>query len=376
MSDSAKSAVGVRTVSGMGSSNASILVVDDSDAIRLTMVRTLNALGYANTQIAEDGFMALDLIRQHAFDLVLLDIEMPHLDGFGVLATLKNESFRSEMAIIVTSGVDELDSVVRCIELGAEDFLHKPVNSVLLRARVGASLERKHFRDVERRHFLELQEQKRLLEIEQAKSKHLLLNILPQAIAARLLEGEVDIAERYSDVTILFADIVDFTDLASQTDPQELVELLNHIFSRFDVLTELHGLEKIKTIGDCYMVVGGLPLPRSDHATVVAEMALGMLRAIEEVNQDRNINLGLRIGLNSGPVVAGVIGRKKFTYDLWGNTVNLAGRMESSGVPGRIQIPLGMRELLKESFSLTERGMVDCKGLGAIQTYFLNGKNQ
>lgn len=361
---------------GMSSSNASILVVDDSDAIRLTMARTLNALGYANTQMAEDGLRALDLIRQHPFDVVLLDIEMPSMDGFGVLAALRNESFRSEMAIIVTSGVDELDAVVRCIELGAEDFLPKPVNSVLLRARVGASLERKRFRDLERRHFLELQEQKRLLEIEQAKSEQLLLNILPKAIAARLLEGEVDIAERYKDVTILFADIVDFTGLASNTEPHELVQLLNHIFSRFDALTEQHGLEKIKTIGDCYMAVGGLPLPRSDHAAAVAEMALGMLGAIEEVNRERNIDLALRIGLNSGPVIAGVIGRKKFAYDLWGTTVNLAYRMESSGVPGRIQVSRATRELLGESFILGERGMVDCKGLGPVQTYFLNGKNR
>jgi adenylate cyclase len=359
----------------MSNSDSSILVVDDLDAIRLTMVNTLNRLGYSKIQTARDGLEALELIRQQPFDLVLLDIEMPGLDGFGVLAALKNESFRNEMAIIVTSGLDELDAVVRCIELGAEDFLHKPVNSVLLRARVGASLERKRLRDLERRHLLQMQQQTRLLEIEKAKSEQLLLNILPQPIAARLLDGEVDIAERYMDATILFADIVDFTGLASHTDPQELVALLNQVFSRFDNLTELYGQEKIKTIGDCYMAVGGIPLPRTDHALVVADMALGMLSAIEEVNRDQNINLGVRIGLNSGPAVAGVIGRKKFAYDLWGNTVNIAYRMESTGVPGCIQIPRATRELLGESFVVTERGMIDCKGIGTIQTFFLTGKN-
>jgi adenylate cyclase len=360
----------------MNNLDSSLLVVDDSDAIRLTMVNALNRLGYSKIQTARHGLEALELIREKAFDLVLLDIEMPQLDGFGVLAALKNESFRNEMAIIVTSGVDELDAVVRCIELGAEDFLHKPVNSLLLRARVGASLERKRFRDLERRHLLQIQQQTRLLEIEKAKSEQLLLNILPQPIAARLLDGEVDIAERYMDVTILFADIVDFTGLASQMDPQELVALLNDIFSRFDTLTEVYGLEKIKTIGDCYMVVGGLPLPRPDHAVVVADMALGMLSAIEEVNRNRNLNLGVRIGLNSGPVIAGVIGRKKFAYDLWGTTVNVAYRMESNGLPGRIQIPPATRELLGESFVVAERGMIDCKGIGPIQTFFLIDRNR
>ena len=366
----------VTRVSGSKPASAAILVVDDSPAIRMAMVLQLHDLGYHNTCEAADGRVALDMIRRQLFDLILLDIEMPHLDGFGVLDALKNESFIGQLPIIVTSGLDEVEAVVRCITLGAEDYLHKPVNAVLLGARVGASLERKRLRDHERYMTAELQEQKRLLEIEQAKSKLLMLNILPEPIANRLLEGELNIAERHSDVTILFADLVNFTGLANQSDPVDLVALLNDIFTRFDVLADLHGLEKIKTIGDCYVVVGGLPLPQSNHAEAVAEMALAMLRAVEDVNRERRTNLSLRIGVNTGSVVAGVIGRKKFSYDLWGHAVNLASRMESSGVAGRIQVTENTYHLLANAFSFVDGGIVDCKGIGDIQSYFLEGRKE
>ncbi len=353
---------------------AAILVAEDSEPLRTVMVLMLRALGYQNVSEAVDGQAALEFLRRRAFDLLVLDIEMPRLDGFGVLEALKNDSFRSHLPIIVTSGLGELDSVVRCIELGAEDFLPKPVSPVLLRARITASLERKRLRDLERLRVIELNQEKQRLKFEQEKSERLLLNILPKTIADRLKHGERHIAERYANVTVLFADIVGFTTLANQMDPEEMVSLLNDLFSHFDRLTDWHRLEKIKTIGDCYMVVGGLPVPRPDHAEAVAEMALEMLSALTEINCERNISLGLRIGLNSGPVVAGVIGRKKFTYDLWGDTVNLASRMESSGLPNRIQVPASTEELLRDKFQLTERGLVACKGLGEIRSYLLDGK--
>lgn len=356
-------------------SNASILVVDDSKAVRLAMVLQLNALGYANVQEAQDGRAALDLLRTHSFDLMLLDIEMPRLDGFGVLEALKGESRRSKLPIIVTSGVGEVDAVVRCIQLGADDFLHKPVNAVLLNARVAASLERKRLHDLQGLRLRELLQQKRFLETEQAKSKYLLSNILPEAIAVRLMAGEEDIAERHPSVTVLFADVVNFTRLASHTNPIELVAHLNDVFTRFDQLVDAYRVEKIKTIGDCYMAVGGLPFPRPHHAEIVASMALDMLRAIEDVNIERGIDLDLRIGMDSGPVVAGIIGRKKFAYDLWGHTVNIASRLESTGKPGRIQVSQATHDLLVEKFSLSLGRMVDCKGIGEIQTYFLNKRN-
>lgn len=353
---------------------AAILIVDDSSELRMVIMLILHALGYQNVAEAEDGVAALDLLSQREFDLLVLDIDMPRLDGYGVLAALRRDPRQRHLPVIVASGLDQLEAVVRCIELGAEDFLPKPVNSVLLGARVAASLERKRLRDLEQLRLIQLQEEKQLLEIEQEKSERLLLNILPKVIAERLKRGEHTIAERYASVTVLFADLVDFSALANHTDPQELVTMLNDLFSRFDYIAERHGLEKIKTIGDSYLVVGGLPEPRANHAEAVAEMALEMLAALANLNRERGTSLSLRIGLNSGPVVAGVIGRKKFAYDLWGATVNLAHRMQATGLPNRINVSGGTCELLRDKFHLTERGTIHCKGLGKVRTYLLHGK--
>jgi class 3 adenylate cyclase len=374
LSPAQASRVELLTQTGATDKAAAILLVEDNVALRVVIRQILESLGYLNVTEAADGQVALDLLHAREFDLVVLDIEMPRVDGFEVLAALKRDSQRRHVPIIVASGLDRLDAVVRCIELGAEDFLPKPVNAIMLGARVAASLERKRLRDLERLHHIELQQEKQLLEIEQEKSERLLLNILPKAIAERLKRGEHNIAERHSDVTVLFADLVDFSTLANHTDAQELVALLNDLFSRFDRLAGQHGLEKIKTIGDCYLVVGGLPAPSARHAAAVAEMALAMLGALADLNRERGLKLSMRIGVNSGPVVAGVIGSRKFTYDLWGVTVNLAQRVQSSGVPDRVNVSAGTHELLKQDFRLSERGTVECKGLGQVRTYLLEGK--
>ncbi len=214
---------------------------------------------------------------------------------------------------------------------------------------------------------------------EQKKSEHLLLNILPESVVHRLKEQPTTIAEAFGEVTVLFADIVGFTQLSTQVSPQKLVALLNRIFSAFDELAEKHGLEKIKTIGDAYMVVGGLPIPRKDHAEAIVEMALDMQQAINEFNIETGSNCNIRIGINSGPVVAGVIGIKKFIYDLWGDTVNIASRMESHGIPGNIQISQTTYEQVKDIFkdkfkhkyTLESRGLIQIKGKGEMQTYLV-----
>ncbi|PAX47910.1 adenylate/guanylate cyclase domain-containing protein [Brunnivagina elsteri] len=220
-------------------------------------------------------------------------------------------------------------------------------------------------------------------QVAQEQSENLLLNILPQAIAQRLKKNQPTgnnlpasnlIADGYSDVTVMFADIVGFTDLSGRIPPQKLVDLLNQIFSRFDLLAETYNLEKIKTIGDAYMVVGGLPQPRSDHAIAIAAMALDMIDAIAQFNLDTGESFQIRIGINSGAVVAGVIGIKKFIYDLWGDTVNIASRMESHGEPGRVHVSNATFELLEKSFLLEERGIISVKGKGDMQTYWLKSK--
>jgi class 3 adenylate cyclase len=219
--------------------------------------------------------------------------------------------------VIIISALDEMDAVVRSIEMGAEDYLPKPFNPILLRARIDASLEKKRLRDQEQRYLEQIK-------FEREKSERLLLNVLPEAIATRLKEGESVIAERYDEVTVLFADIVGFTEYSAHTAPEKLVYLLNEIFSSFDHLADRHGLEKIKTIGDAYMVVGGVPTPRHDHCTAIAEMALDMQKELAGFRADSTAPLEIRIGISTGPVIAGIIGTRKFIYDLWGDTVNTA----------------------------------------------------
>ncbi|MEB3336406.1 MAG: adenylate/guanylate cyclase domain-containing protein [Leptolyngbyaceae bacterium] len=212
------------------------------------------------------------------------------------------------------------------------------------------------------------------LRIEKDKSERLLLNILPPAIAEQLKQESGAIADRFEAATILFADLVDFTGLAAPLTPTQLVEVLNEIFSTFDQLAEQYGLEKIKTIGDAYMVVGGLPVPRSDHAEAIAAMALDMQQAIQRFHRGDNQPFKLRIGINTGPVVAGVIGLKKFTYDLWGDAVNVASRMESHGLVGQIQVTETTYNLLKEKYVLEPRGEILVKGKGEMMTYLLVGR--
>ena len=237
--------------------------------------------------------------------------------------------------------------------------------TVRLRARIGACLEKKRLRDRERAYIKKLRS-------EQERSEQLLLNILPRPIAERLKEGQRTIADVFPDVTVLFADLVGFTRMSEQLPPAELVAMLNKIFSMFDQLAEKHGLEKIKTIGDEYMAASGLPMPRPDHAEAMAEMALDMLAVIERFNAKRNRGVRIRIGMNCGPVTAGIIGTKKFAYDLWGDTVNLASRITSEGTPGMIQVDAATHQRLATEFSFAEPQSIYLKGKGNTVVYRLD----
>jgi adenylate cyclase len=207
-----------------------------------------------------------------------------------------------------------------------------------------------------------------------ASSERLLLNVLPRTIAERLKRGTGIIAESHGDVTVVFADVVDFTPFTERTAPERVVGVLDEIFSAFDLLAERLGLEKIKTIGDAYMVVAGLPEPRPDHAEAGADMALAMQDELGRLCTALNLDLQIRVGIQSGPVIAGVIGRRKFIYDLWGDTVNTASRMESSGLPGRIQVTETVFERLRATYGFEPRGEVEVKGKGLLRTYLLTGR--
>lgn len=343
-----------------------VLVVDDNPSNRDLLSRRLQRQGHT-VLLAEDGAQALATIQQEVVDLVLLDLMMPGVSGYEVLVSLKSDIRFRELPVIMISALSELDSIVRCIEAGAEDYLTKPFDATLLRARVGSSLDKKHLRDRER-------EMVEALRMEKERSENLLLNILPQAIVARLNGGETIIADQRSNVTILFADLVGFTKLSARLSAGDLVTLLNRLFSEFDRLALDLGVEKIKTVGDTYMVAGGLPDPRVDHAHAVADMALAMIETVEQMNRGLPTPLQLRIGIHSGEVVAGVIGTHKFVYDIWGDSVNIASRMESHSLPNRIQVSAATYDYLCEHFRLEPHGTVAIKGKGPMETYFLVGR--
>ncbi len=212
------------------------------------------------------------------------------------------------------------------------------------------------------------------LELERQKSERLLLNILPASIAERLKDDNSVIADHFDSATVLFSDIVGFTALSEKVTPKQLVDRLNRIFSAFDDLAERHGLEKIKTIGDAYMVAGGFPELGEGHVERVSAMAIDMLAAIEQCNRETDKPVEIRIGIHTGPAVAGVIGIKKFAYDVWGDTVNTASRMESSGLPGRIHISEATARAVEGTFVVEERGTVEVKGKGVMRTYWLVGR--
>ena len=344
----------------------SILVVEDNDMISEPLILLLELQGY-EVDWAQNGRIALDKVHEHPYDLILLDIMMPEMNGYDVLSYLKNNPDLRHIPVVMLSALDDMQSIVQCVKLGAEDYLFKPFDRTLLKARIEASLDKKRWHD---------QEQAYLAQIEQERHKadQLLLNILPQPVSERLKQGQVTIADGFDDVTVLFGDIVNFTTLSGQLSPTELVQLLNAIFSAFDELTDHYRLEKIKTVGDEYMVVGGLPMPRDDHAEAIAEMALAMLSSLAEVSQQHNVPLQMRIGINSGPVVAGVIGKRKFAYDLWGDTVNTASRMETYSLANHIQVSHATYELLRNKYQFEPRGKIDMKGKGQTRAFFLKGR--
>jgi adenylate cyclase len=348
---------------GAAVQSSRILVVDDNAANRDVLARRLTREGH-QVETASSGAAALELVGAQEYDLVLLDLIMPEMSGFEVLRRLKAAAHTSDVPVIVISALDEIDSVVRCIESGAEDYLTKPFNPILLRARIGASLEKKMLRDREKKFIVDLEQEKR-------RSETLLLNILPQGIVNRMRAGESVIADHVDEATILFCDLVGFTTISQSLSAARTIDFLSRIFSAFDRLAADHGVEKIKTIGDAYMVVGGIPERQPDHAVRIATLAPRMLDAVRAIGETTALALQARIGIHTGPIVAGVIGTHKFVYDVWGDTVNTASRMESHSLPGRTQVSQATRAALGGRFTFEPRGLLDIKGKGMMETFFL-----
>jgi adenylate cyclase len=338
-----------------------ILIVDDNPSNRELLGRQLMRAGHTITE-ADGGHAALNKLESETFDLILLDLMMPDISGYAVLCRLKAQPATSEIPVIMISALDDLDSVIRCIEAGAIDYLFKPFDATLLRARIGSSMENKLLRDREKLMVEELRREK-------ARSEDLLLSILPRTIVDRINAGETMIADHAEEVSILFADIVGFTQMAGRHKPSDLVRFLNSVFTAFDELSARFGAEKIKTIGDAYMVVAGLHHPLPDDAERAIKFALEMNRLLDT---RPDVPFQMRIGIHSGPVVAGVIGKRKKTYDLWGDTVNTASRMESTGEPGIIHMSEDFANRIRDAYPVVDRGVATIKGKGAMRTYALS----
>ncbi len=339
-----------------------VLVVDDVASNRDLLSRRLRREGH-RVVTADSGRSALARLTDDEFDLILLDILMPDMNGIEVLSRLKAENRWRHVPVIMISGLNEVAAVARCIEAGADDYLTKPFNPILLRARINSTLEKKRWLDREHRYLEQIETEKR-------RADTLIHAILPDQIVARLQGGEEIIADRFEEVSILFADIVGFSPIAARLPPSDLVRRLDRMFSKFDLLTEQHHVEKIKTIGDAYMAACGIPEPSADHADRIVALGKSMLESLQDTVPDGD-RFRVRIGIHSGPVVAGLIGRLRFVYDVWGETVNIASRLESQGVADSVQISEATRRALRGQWALKPRCALDLKGIGRIETYLV-----
>ena len=351
----------------MDKDKANILVVDDTpDNLRL-LGAILTDQGY-RVRKTLNGQTALKTVRNVPPDLILLDINMPQMNGYQVCEILKADEQTKDIPIIFISALDDVLDKVKAFQVGGVDYITKPFQGEEVIARIDNQLT---IRQLQK----QLQTQNELLQQEQEKSERLLTNILPKSIADQLKENPSLVAEQFDEATFLFADLVGFSSFSASMHPNEVVTLLNEIFSLFDQLADKYGLEKIRTIGDSYFVAGGLPVRRDDHTEAIAQMALEMQRNISAFHWSNGEPLQLRVGINTGgPVVAAVIGTKKFAYDVWGDTVNIASRMESQGIAGKVQVTSAVYQKLQDKYQFEERGTIDVKSKGEMTTYWLIDK--
>ncbi len=334
---------------------ASVLVADDNEFNRELVGRLLRKSGHS-VALAGDGRVALDLIRSQPFDLVLLDVIMPGLNGLQVLEKLKRDESLRHVPVIMMSALEELESVAACIRAGAEDYLRKPFNSVLFNARVGACLERKRLVEAIRR--------------AQQRADGLLHVILPGEVAREMKEHGRVKPRRCEDVAVLFCDVVGFTPYSAAHEPEQIVERLSRLIERWEEIALRHQVEKIKTIGDAFMAAAGLlQKPADDPVLCCVRCGREMIQATRELATDWD----LRVGIHVGPVVAGVMGKRQYLFDLWGDTVNTAARMESHGVPGSIALSETAWRRIADRCEGKSLGMKKVKGKDAMEMFELTG---
>jgi adenylate cyclase len=349
----------------MSSSEPALLVVDDNEANRYTLTHRLQRDGYSNIEEAENGLQALEMLRARRFDLVLLDITMPELDGYDVLKQIKSDMDLRDIPVIMISADDKVDSVVRCIELGAEDYLPKPFNAVLLKARVGASLEKKRLKDQELIY-------RQRLEDERVRSDRLLHALLPMAAVHELKSENTVAPRRFENIAVLFCDVVNFTPFCDMHPPEHVLEHLQTLVARFEELSDEYGLDKIKTIGDAYMAAAGMF--QQTNNPMLATVGCGLQMASEAAKLAEGWQV--RVGIHSGPVVAGIVGQRQYIFDIWGDTVNTAARIVGKANPGTVIVSGESWLHLRDHCRGRSLGLVPIKGKGQIELVECEGLKQ
>ncbi len=334
-----------------------ILVVDDNELNRDMLARRVRGQGHV-VSTAPDGVSALEMLGREEFDVVLLDIVMPGMNGYEVLRRMKSEPALRGIPVIMISALDEVESAVRCIQMGAEDYLPKPFNPVLLRARLGASLEKKRLRDREEHHLHQIEEERR-------RADELLHVIFPDEIVRELKATRTVRPRRHEDVAVLFTDIVGFTSYSDSRDPEDVVFSLQRLVHEHEELMALHDMDKIKTIGDSFMAASGLLKPSENPVLSCIRCGLRMIEVARELPPHWN----LRVGIHVGPVVGGVLGRRQYLFDLIGDTVNTASRVEQHGVPGAVTLSEQAWSRVSHMARAEPLGSVDVKGKGALELY-------
>lgn len=349
----------------MDASDPGILIVDDNEDNRYTLQLLLETEGHERIVSATGGKDALTLLEKGKFNLVLLDMMMPDLNGDEVLKIIKGKADTRDIPVVMISADSDTEKVSKCIELGADDYLPKPFNPMILRARVGAALRQSSLRALQSEYMAKMEQAKK-------DTESLLKNMLPPEIAVRLRNGESNIADHFEEATVIFADVVGFGKITAQMKAFEIVGCLNRLFSEFDQLADDVGVEKIKTIGDNYMAVAGIPTPRSGHGRIAAKLALDMIVAAGRLQSLLPAPFPIRIGLHSGPVMAGVIGTRKLVYDVWGNTVNVAARVEAAGQPNRVLVSAATAKILGAEFVLDGPHNIETKEARVLETFFVS----
>ena len=333
-----------------------LLVVDDSDDNRYTLTRRLRRQGHERILEAENGRQALDMLRSQSIDLVLLDMMMPEMNGYEVLTEMRQDMELRELPVIMISALDDLDNIVRCLELGAEDYLPKPFDPTVLNARVTASLEKRRLR-AEQAAYVELVEQER------RRADRLLSAMVPVGAVSELKASDTVVPRRYDNVAVLFCDIVGFTSFCDRTSPEDVVSGLNAQVVEFERITASHGMEKIKTIGDAFMATAGMLVGCENPIEAAVACGLDMVSVARTIEPHWDV----RVGIHLGPVVAGITGKQRFQFDLWGDTVNVAARICDKAAPGSVVVSAPCWPPIRTLYRGRSMGPVDLKGKGALE---------